>query len=173
MKKILGILTICFVGLFMLASCSTKTDSAESSTNESTIVDPNLICTDSIITLEEDNAEYISVYFTESFAKEQNTHTGILVYTFPSSEELISNNPATIKQLYVEKMYMDETYYYLDIMYMPNVGLTVSAEDRETIRQLSQIGQLGTKIASKMEDTRLSIKVSKNVTYKIIKYNNG
>ncbi len=169
MKKILGILAICFVSLFMLASCSTKTDSAESSTNESTIVDPNLICTNSIITLEENGAEYISVYFTESFAAAQHTHTGMLLYTFPSSEELISSNPATIKQLYIEKMYMDETYYYLDIMHMPNVGLTVSAENRETIDQLSQIGRLGTKIASKMEDTRLSIKVSKNATYKIIK----
>ena len=131
MKKILGILTICFVGLFMLVSCgsSKNTSTGTVSGEEQTI---QLLCEDCEVTLKVNDRYYLVEYYTDEYITYIKEKTGttigynmrVLSWDEESFEYAKEADPRFCN-VYVKRMYILDDFYYIELETKQDVGLCI------------------------------------------------
>ena len=131
MKKILGILTICLVSLFMLASCSgfKNTTSSAVSGDKQTI---QLLCEDCEITLKVNDRYYLVEYFTDEYIAYTKEKTGVtisynmkIVAWDEESFEYTKTWDPELCNIYVKKMFILDDFYYIELEPKQDVGLYI------------------------------------------------
>ena len=144
MKKILGILTICLVSLFMLASCSgsKNTNSNTRSGDKQTI---QLICEDSEITLKVKDRYYLVEYYTDeyiAYIKEKNGVTidyNMIVLSWDEeSFKFAKEFNSIFCNVYVKRMYILDDFYYIELETKQDVGLCITPHS-DAYRVVSEV----------------------------------